>query len=110
MIPHTVASVKIDVKCREVPDLDHGKRAYEVGKEHALRHIAVFGVMQKGIIPPDHIDKDQVIDQLKILDAFLCRRMHMRGCYAQGFCFHSNTGIFSFIEYSTIAGTTLIIH
>ncbi len=70
MISESVSAVHIDVIDGKIPYLYNGKCAQDIGEEHLSVHKSVCGLMQQRIIPADHIYKDQIVYQLKILDLF----------------------------------------
>ena len=74
VIAHAVPAEHIDVERGEIPDLDDRQRAQHIRQEHAKRNKSVLHCVQQRIVPPDHIHKDQIIDQLQILDLLLLRQ------------------------------------
>ena len=76
VIAQTVAAVHVDVKRGEIPDLNDGEGAHDIHQKHRAADESVFDVVQQGVVAPDDIDKDQIVDQLQILDLFFFSQIH----------------------------------
>ena len=71
MLSNAVPAVDINVVGGEVPDLNDCQRAEHIGDKGQGGDKAAGDVVQQGVVAPDDIDEDQVVDQLDILDFFL---------------------------------------
>ena len=71
MIANAVSAVSVDIIGGVVPDLDHRQRTDRIHHERRKGDEAVLGMVQKGVIPPDDKDEDQIVDQLDVLDLLL---------------------------------------
>ena len=71
MLSDAVPAVDINVVGGEVPDLNDCQRAEHIGDKGQGVDKAAGDVVQQGVVAPDDIDEDQVVDQLDILDFFL---------------------------------------
>ena len=54
-----------------VPDLDHGEGRHHIGQEKPRIDETARHDLQQRVVPADHVNKDQVIDQFYILDFLL---------------------------------------
>ena len=73
VIPYSVAPEHIDVKSREIPDLDHGQRAQNIRQDDLRLQDIAFHVIKQRIVPADHVNKDQIIDELDVFDFLFFR-------------------------------------
>ena len=64
MVPKAVAAVHIDIKRGEVPDLDDGQTAQDVGQKGGGADKAPLHMVEQGVVAADDIDENQVIYQL----------------------------------------------
>ena len=67
MVQHTVRTVTVDQDGAHVPDLQDDQRREDVRKVHPPRKKAALH-LQQGVIPADQVHKDQIVDQLDVLD------------------------------------------
>ena len=78
VVSHPVAPVAVDQQGAEIPYLQNNQRGYQIGAEGpGTEKTALHGVQQR-IVPPDQIDKYQVIDQLDIFDFLFLGFLQMR--------------------------------
>ena len=66
-----VGAMAVDEKSGRIPDLDRNQSTEHISQKELRADKPSFDILDKRIIPPDQINKYQIVDQLDIFDLFL---------------------------------------
>ena len=85
VISDSIPSVQIHIECSEVPDLDDCQGAHYVNHCSSGTDKSSMNAVEERVLPADHVNKNQIIDQLHVFNFFLffiVKKIHLEAVFS----------------------------